>query len=144
MNSLLKEEQDLKNLGPIVEVTAAIIMEGKKIFIAQRPYGKKFGGRWELPGGKLEIGESGEECIIRELKEELGIEVKEAEHFLTVEHSYPNFSVKLFSYIIKEWKGKIDLKEHQAMKWVSIDEAMESDILEADLPILEKLFRSIS
>lgn len=144
MNSLLKEEQASNNLGLIVEVTAAILMEGKKIFIAQRPHGKKFGGRWELPGGKLEIGESGEECIIRELKEELGIEVREVEHFLTIEHSYPNFSVKLFSYIIKEWKGKLDLKEHQAMKWVSINEAMESNILEADLPVLEKLLRNNS
>lgn len=139
MSVSLKEGEVSNKSNPMVEVTAAILMEEKKVFIAQRPDGKRFGGRWELPGGKLEAGGSGEECIIRELKEELGIEVREAKHFLTVEHSYPNFSVKLFSYIIEEWKGTLDLKEHQAMKWVSINQAIESDILEADLPILEKL-----
>jgi len=128
----------------MIEVTAGVLINDKKIFIAQRLNKMKFGGRWELPGGKIEIGENGEQCIIRELEEELGIKVEKLKHFLTVEHSYPNISVRLFSYVIEEWNGKINLKEHQAMKWVSIKEAIESDILEADLPVLKSLLESSS
>ena len=142
MKDPLKKGQVPDDSKLMVKVTAGILIKGKKIFIAQRPDNKRFGGRWELPGGKLETGESGEECIIRELEEELGIEVKEAKHFLTIEHFYSNLSVNLSSYIIKEWKGEVELKEHQAMKWVNINQAIESDILEADLPILEKLLKS--
>lgn len=127
----------------MIEVTAAILIKDNEIFIAQRPENKTMGGKWELPGGKIEPNETGEACIKRELKEELGIAVDHVEHFLTLEHFYEKFSVKLSSYLVRNFKGEIDLKEHKAGSWIKINEALQYDILEADIPVLEKLIERI-
>ena len=123
------------------EVTAGIILKEDKILIAKRGLDKKFSGRWEFPGGKLEPGESLQDCIKRELKEELNISIKNQEYFITNEHEYDNFKVKIHSFLIREYNGEIILNEHEELKWINPNKYEEYDILEADLPFIKAFLK---
>ena len=127
----------------MVEVTAGIIIKDNKILIAQQGLDKKFGGRWELPGGKLEQGETLEECIRRELKEELDILIQNQEYFIANDHEYENLKVRIYSFLIKEYEGEIKLNEHEDTKWIDSVNYDDRDILEADLPFIEAIPRNI-
>jgi 8-oxo-dGTP diphosphatase len=123
------------------EVTAGIILKEDKILIAKRGLDKKFRGRWEFPGGKLEPGESLQDCIKRELEEELNISIKNQEYFITNEHEYDNFKVKIHSFLIREYNGEIILNEHEELKWINPNKYEEYDILEADLPFIRAFLK---
>ena len=103
-----------------VRVVAAIIIENGKVFATQRGYGE-FKDGWEFPGGKIEPGETPEEAIVREIKEELDTEVEVIELLDTGEYDYPNFHLSMGCFICKIKSGDLVLKEHEAAKWLTKD-----------------------
>jgi len=119
-----------------IEVVAAIIIENNKIFATQRGYGD-FKGGWEFPGGKIEAGETREEALIREIKEELVIEIKVGELLETIEYNYPKFHLKMHCYICRLISGDIVLKEHEDAKWLTKDELDSVAWLPADLGLIK-------
>ena len=123
-----------------IQVTAAIIMRDGKFLIAQRKMNDNiFGGLWEFPGGKVEDGETPEECMSRELKEELDIEVEVGEMIISNKHKYPQGIFELLAYKVKHISGKIILNVHDEIKWVTCDEMSNFEFPPADIPIIEKL-----
>ncbi len=121
-----------------VNVVAAIIIKDKKIFATQRGYGE-FKDGWEFPGGKVEKGETPENAIVREIKEELDTEIKVKEYFDTVEYDYPNFHLSMKCYICSVLSGKLELLEHEAAKWLDKDSLDSIAWLPADLGLVDKL-----
>lgn len=121
-----------------VNVVAAIIIKDKKIFATQRGYGE-FKDGWEFPGGKVEKGETPENAIVREIKEELDTEIKVKEYFYTVEYDYPNFHLSMKCYICSVLSGKLELLEHEAAKWLDKDSLDLVAWLPADLGLVDKL-----
>lgn len=111
---------------------------GYKIFVTKRGYGE-FKGFWEFPGGKVEQGESLEAALIRELKEELSVEVSVDEFVCTVEYDYPNFHLTMHCFFCSILNGNLTLLEHEAMRWLSISELNSVNWLPADIEVLGKI-----
>lgn len=126
-----------------IEVSSAIIIKDNKIFITQRGHGE-FKDKWEFPGGKLEAGESGEQCITREIKEELDANVEVVDFLNTIEYTYPAFHLIMHNYICKLKRNHLALLEHEAAKFVDIDDLDKIDFLPADLLILDDLKKYLS
>ena len=120
-------------------VTAALIKDDRKILIAQRGSDKRFGRRWEFPGGKLVPGETPEDCLRREIKEELNLEIQVEEHFCTVHHSYSDFDIELMAFWCTIVGGKLTLEEHEQVRWVTIRELNQYDFVDADLGVITAL-----
>lgn len=99
-----------------IRVVAAIIMHEGKVFATQRGYGE-FKDGWEFPGGKIEDGETPQDALIREIKEELDTEVEVGELLDTVEYDYPKFHLSMDCFICEIKSGDLTLKEHEAAKW---------------------------
>ncbi|MCQ2973569.1 MAG: (deoxy)nucleoside triphosphate pyrophosphohydrolase [Bacteroidales bacterium] len=118
-------------------VTCAIIRKDNKIFIAQRPQNKNYGGYWEFPGGKLEPNETLEDCIKRELYEELDIEVNITKTYKHIIEKYPEFEIELCPFEVDIIKNKITLKEHADMGFYTIEELKNIKLTEADKKIIE-------
>ncbi len=116
-------------------VTAAIIIRNGKILIAKRKEGK-----WEFPGGRVEKGERMEECLKREIKEELDMDIKIIEYFMKVEHEYDFGKIELHAFLAKSHQNAKPI-EHEEIKWVSIEDAYKYDFMEADRKIIEELKR---
>jgi 8-oxo-dGTP diphosphatase len=110
-----------------------------RVLIAQRPHGKSLAGRWEFPGGKLAPGEDPYAGLVRELCEELGVEVRAAHRLMRYPHAYPERTVWLDMWIVTEWTGTPQSQDGQAFAWVEPRRLDEHDILEADRPIVEAL-----
>ena len=127
---------------PLVMVSAAaLIRSHSEILIAQRPLHKNMGGLWEFPGGKLEVGESPEIALQRELQEELGIRVQ-TEDLLPitfVSHSYDKFHLLMMLYGIYHWSGQLSKNEHEALAWVDVSALAEYPMPPADIPLLPAL-----
>jgi 8-oxo-dGTP diphosphatase len=121
-----------------IEVVAAIITDGDKIFATQRGYGD-FKDGWEFPGGKMEDGESREDAIIREIKEELDTDIVVSNYLTTVDYDYQNFHLTMHCFICEISEGKLTLLEHKAAKWLSRVQLDSVDWLPADLEVVEKL-----
>lgn len=121
-----------------IEVVAAIIHKDNCYLATQRGYGD-FEGMWEFPGGKIEEGESREEALKREIKEELDAEVKIEKLLCTVDYDYPNFHLTMHCYHCSIGDGEIRLLEHQSAKWLTKDELSEVEWLPADIAVLERL-----
>ena len=117
----------LKTIG----VVAAIIIKDNKIFATQRGYGE-FKGGWEFPGGKVEAGESLENALVREIKEELDADIKVRELFETVEYDYPNFHLTMHCFICDLLSEDFVLREHDDARWLGKDELDGIDWLPAD------------
>ena len=120
-------------------VTAAILLRGDEVLLARRPVGDRLAGHWELPGGKLELGESPEECLARELAEELGIDAVVGPLFTESTHVYPHATIRLLAYRIERWTGELQLQAHDEHRWVSLLEVEELTLAPADIPILARL-----
>ena len=124
----------------VVDVVAGALIDASgRVLIAQRPPGKALGGRWEFPGGKLHDGEAPYDGLVRELREELGVEVRSAERLVRYPHDYPGGRVWLDMWIVSAWSGEPRGLDGQALKWVQPGRLHEEDILEADQPIIAKL-----
>jgi 8-oxo-dGTP diphosphatase len=121
-----------------IEVVAAIITDGDKIFATQRGYGD-FKDGWEFPGGKMEDGESREDAIIREIKEELDTDIVVNNYLTTVDYDYQNFHLTMHCFVCEISEGKLTLLEHKAAKWLSRVQLDSVDWLPADLEVVEKL-----
>lgn len=121
-----------------IHVVAAIIKDGNKIFATQRGYGE-FKDGWEFPGGKVEKGETSEQAIVREIKEELDTTIQVEKYFDTVEYDYPNFHLSMDCFICTIQKGNLTLLEHESAKWLNKDTLHSVDWLPADLGLISKL-----
>lgn len=121
-----------------VRVVAAIIIENGKVFATQRGYGE-FKDGWEFPGGKIEQGETPEEAIVREIKEELDTEVKAIELLDTVEYDYPKFHLSMDCFICKILSGDLVLKEHEAAKWLTRETLDSVEWLPADQGLIAQI-----
>ncbi|MFF2019411.1 MULTISPECIES: 8-oxo-dGTP diphosphatase MutT [Paenibacillus] len=127
----------------MIEVAAAIIYdETGKILIARRREGKSQGGLWEFPGGKLEAGESVQDCLIRELQEEMGIEIRPYAAFGVNEHSYGSVHLTLIAWKAKYVNGTITLTDHDEYRWVQPGELGVYTFAAADIPFVERLMRN--
>lgn len=122
-----------------IEVVAGIIKDGNKIFATQRGYGEQK-GFWEFPGGKMECGETPQQALERELKEELAIHVNVGDFLCTVEHDYPAFHLTMHCYFCTIVGGKApELLEHEAAKWLAPAELHSVDWLPADIKAVEAI-----
>lgn len=121
-----------------IEVVAAIIKKEDKIFITKRSYGE-FADMWEFPGGKIELGESREGALIREIKEELELDINNLEYITTVEYDYPKFHLTMHCFICEICGGELMLNAHNDAKWVSLEELSSQKWVPADIEIVEKL-----
>ena|SRR5665213_3450626 len=122
-------------------VACALIDPDRRVLIAQRAPGKNMGGLWEFPGGKVETGETPEDTLIRELREELGIAVKEAclAPFTFASHAYPDFHLLMPLYVCRRWDGTPQPLEHAALKWVRPKDMASYPMPPADLPLIPML-----
>lgn len=120
-------------------VTAAIMMEERRVLIAKRRAVKSLTGGWEFPGGKVEEGESLEQCLAREMKEEFGIDVEVGAFFGESLYDYENGTIRLMAYWTRWMGGEISLNVHEEFRWVLPEELERYDFLPADIPLAEKL-----
>ena len=121
-----------------VEVVAAIIRREGRIFASQRGYGD-WKDWWEFPGGKMEAGETPEDALRREIREELSTEINVDEYFCTVDYDYPNFHLTMHCYLCSLLTDALHLNEHEAARWLTKDELESVQWLPADKSIIEKL-----
>ena len=120
-------------------VVAAIIEKDGKYLLAQRPSGTHQGLRWEFPGGKVRFGEDPRECLRREIKEELGINIKVREIFECSSYVYEEKHIVLLGFLCAIVSGKVEKKEIKDFRWLTPDEMSDYDIVEADIPFVKKL-----
>ena len=129
--------------GPsiLLVVACALVDVDGRVLLAQRPADKALGGLWEFPGGKLEPGERPEESLIRELDEELGIEVKAPclAPLTFASHSYPDFHLLMPLYICRKWSGTVAAREGQALAWVRPNRLRDYPMPPADEPLIPHL-----
>jgi 8-oxo-dGTP diphosphatase len=109
------------------------------VLMASRPSGKPYSGYWEFPGGKVEAGESAEQSLIRELQEELGLQIKKLLPAWQLEHVYPHAHVRLLFYWVTGWKGCLQALESQQLLWVQTQDAWPYPVLPATVPLLEAI-----
>lgn len=124
---------------PIVLVAAAALVDvDGRVLICQRPEGKTLAGLWEFPGGKIEPGETPEACLIRELEEELGIQVARAclAPFVFASHEYETFHLLMPLYLLRRWDGQVQNREHKAMAWVKPNQLSDYPMPPADEPLV--------
>lgn len=127
---------------PVTEVAAGILLDSEgRYLLGQRPEGKPYAGYWEVPGGKIEKGETVFEALKRELKEELGIEILDSQELTVLEHDYPHAYVRLYVSIIRNWSGTPAGCEGQQLSWQLLSQDCPSvePMLPAAWPMLEKL-----
>jgi 8-oxo-dGTP diphosphatase len=125
----------------LLVVAAALVDPDGRVLIAQRPEGKSLAGLWEFPGGKLDAGERPEQALIRELREELGVEVKEAclAPLTFASHAYEDFHLLMPLYICHRWQGFVTPREGQALKWVRARNLRDYPMPPADEPLIPAL-----
>ena len=121
-----------------IEVVAAVILHEGRILATQRGYGE-WKDWWEFPGGKMEAGETPEEALVREILEELSTEISVDEFLCTVEYDYPKFSLTMHCYLCSLVTEALHLNEHEAAKWLTLDELDSVEWLPADLKVIEAL-----
>ena len=126
-------------IGHKRQVTAAVIEKDGKILIAQRRKGSALGGKWEFPGGKIEPGETAEECLKRELKEEFEIESEIGEFIIASQFRYCLVPIELLAYRAKHLSGEFKVNEHEEIRWVLPSELGSYDFVPADKPIVKLL-----
>ncbi|WPU98784.1 (deoxy)nucleoside triphosphate pyrophosphohydrolase [Mucilaginibacter sp. cycad4] len=122
----------------MIKVTCAIIVNTDGlVFAAQRSATMSLSLKWEFPGGKIEPGETAEACLIREIKEELHVDVEIVSSLPSNTHQYPNVTIQLIPFVCKITAGEVLLKEHLDFKWLAKDELLALDWAEADVAIVK-------
>ena len=123
----------------IIEVVAAVIFDSdNKILIARRGPFKSFAGKWEFPGGKVEVGESHQVALQRELLEEMNISTKVKTFIGTNNHQYDSFIINLHAYFTEYISGEMKLTDHDLVEWVRFEDLGKYDFADADIPLLSK------
>ena len=125
----------------ITEVVAALVWEGDRFLICQRPAHKARGLLWEFVGGKVEPGETKEAALIRECREELALEVSVGQMFMEVVHTYPDITVRLTLFCATIAAGTPQKLEHQDLQWILPSEISQYDFCPADVEILEQIVK---
>lgn len=125
-----------------IKVSAAIIRSHNKVFATARGYGD-YKGQWEFPGGKIEPGESPQQALIREIKEELDTEIQVGEQIGTIEYDYPAFHLSMDCFWCSVVRGNLVLKEAQESRWLSKNELYSVQWLPADAIIIEKIAKHL-
>jgi 8-oxo-dGTP diphosphatase len=125
----------------VLVAACALVDADGRVLLAQRPPGKAMAGLWEFPGGKIEAGERPEESLIRELKEELGIVVKEEclAPLTFASHLYPDFHLLMPLYVCRRWEGFVEPREKQVLKWVRPNALRDYPMPPADEPLISHL-----
>lgn len=123
----------------MIQVVCAVIIKENEILIAQRSEKMKLPLKWEFPGGKLKDGENEEEALIREIKEELNIEILPTKRISSHVHDYGSFKINLIAYLCKYNSGEIELLEHKNFRFVPFEALTDYDLAEADVPVIEEL-----
>lgn len=121
-----------------VRVVAAVIRKDDKIFATQRGYGE-FKDGWEFPGGKIEEGETSEQALVREIKEELDTDISVGELIDTIEFDYPTFHLSMDCFWSEIVHGELELKEHESARWLSKEKLYSVDWLPADVGLIKKI-----
>ncbi|MEP3247100.1 MAG: 8-oxo-dGTP diphosphatase MutT [Sneathiella sp.] len=131
----------MPSLPTILVVAVALVDDDNRILIAQRPEGKSMAGLWEFPGGKVETGETPENALIRELKEELSIDVTESclAPFTFASHTYEKFHLLMPLYVCRRWAGTPSPQEKQTLKWVRANRLKDFEMPPADIPLVAML-----
>ena len=125
-----------------IRVVAAIIVENGRVFATQRGYGD-FKDGWEFPGGKIEAGESPEQALVREIREELDTEIRVERLLRTVEWDYPTFHLSMDCFICKIESGDLHLREHEAARWLDLEHLNDVDWLPADLQLIPEIAKCL-
>lgn len=125
-----------------IRVVAAIIVENGRVFATQRGYGD-FKDGWEFPGGKIEAGESPEQALVREIREELDTEIRVERLLRTVEWDYPTFNLSMDCFICKIESGDLHLREHEAARWLDLEHLNDVDWLPADLQLIPEIAKCL-
>jgi len=136
------QKKNSRMARPLIEVSCAIILDGERILITQRSALMTHPLKWEFPGGKLQAGETPEACIIREIREELGLEVSVRQLLPSVKHSYSHQRIKLIPFICTIRQGELNLSEHRSYRWVHRSALDQVDWLEADVEVVAQLNRT--
>lgn len=126
-----------------VRVVAAVIRDNKKIFATQRGYGE-LKGFWEFPGGKIEEGESAENALVREIREELNTEIRVCDFITTIEYDYPTFHLSMDCFWCELISGNLELKEHQDGRWLSSNELNSVKWCPADVSLIDSLIDELN
>ncbi len=122
-----------------IEVAAAVIIQDRTVFCAQRKNHGELACKWEFPGGKIEQGEKAEDALVREIREELYSIVSADTYLITVDHQYRTFSITMHAYICTLIEGSLTLTEHLDARWLSKHELYSVDWAAADIPIAEEV-----
>jgi len=133
---------DTDKVPPIILVVAVALVDvDGRVLIAQRPEGKSMAGLWEFPGGKVDDGETPAQALIRELQEEIGIDVTEncLAPFTFASHRYDDFHLLMPLYVCRVWKGMVVAREDQALKWVRALDLKDYPMPPADVPLIAML-----
>jgi mutator protein MutT len=123
----------------MIDVTAAILIENGRVLIARRRPGVAQAGLWEFPGGKVRPGESLEQCLKREIREELGIEIAVGEFFGESVYAYEDRTIRLLGYRVQAGAGKMAANDHAELAWVAVADLNRYRFCPADRPFVEKL-----
>lgn len=132
----------MKTIKVVAAVICASLENTTKIFATARGYGE-FKGQWEFPGGKIELGETSQQALIREIQEELAVKIEVGELIDTIEYDYPTFHLSMDCFLCVVVDGEIILKEAEAARWLDKDELYSVDWLPADIALIEKLQNSL-
>lgn len=125
-----------------IRVVAAVIRKDDRIFATQRGYGE-FKDGWEFPGGKIEPGETPQQALVREIREELETEIRVGDLIDTIEYDYPTFHLSMDCFWCEIVEGSLELKEHEAAKWLDRESLYTVDWLPADVGLVEKIRKGI-
>jgi 8-oxo-dGTP diphosphatase len=141
VGSLGADMNEAKTHLIVLVAAVALLNRDGKVLIARRPPGRPLAGLWEFPGGKVEAGEEPETALIREILEELGIEIARADlvPLTFASHAYPEFHLLMPLYLCKRWQGSIAAQENQELRWVRPDELAHYDMPPADEPLKTSL-----